>query len=198
MTSVRCPPTPTYEPPSATLGLDQPMIDPTTLTGEEILDEVQRMVKALLGYGASMPKSSTLYVKNMVFLDGAIATLAPDLDILAEITNVAMLFASRHGEQLGRDLGFDPRAVPIDLAGVKQGFGVDPSTTRLTHRDLQDAPCPHPTAHAPARMTTPVPSIAVPRHRPLLGGLRRAAVGAPSRGEASHHGESGRMRRDPQ
>ena len=119
------------------LGLDQPMIDPTTLTGEEILDEVQRMVKALLGYGASMPKELMLYVKNMVFLDGAIATLAPDLDILAEITNIAMLFASRHGEQLGRDLGFDPRAVPIDLAGVKQGFGVDPSTTRLTHRDLQ-------------------------------------------------------------
>ena len=26
-----------------------------------------------------------LFVKNMVFLDGAIATLAPDLDIFAEI-----------------------------------------------------------------------------------------------------------------
>ena len=38
------------------------------------------MVKALLGYGARLPKELMLYVKNMVFLDGAIAKLAPDLD----------------------------------------------------------------------------------------------------------------------
>ena len=119
------------------LGLDQPLVDPTTLSGDEILKEVQRVVKALLGYGASMPKELMLYVKNMVFLDGAIATLAPDLDILAEIANIATTFATRHGDQIGRDLGFDPRSVEIDLDGVKQSFGVDPSTTRLTHRDLQ-------------------------------------------------------------
>ncbi len=39
-----------------------------------------------------------LYVKNMVFLDGAIARLAPDLDILAEIANISMTFAQRHGD----------------------------------------------------------------------------------------------------
>jgi len=119
------------------LGLDKPLVDPTTLSGDEILKEVQQMVKALLGYGASMPKELMLYVKNMVFLDGAIATLAPDLDILAEISNIAMQFATRHGEQIGRELGFDPNAVEIDLAGVKQSLGVDPSVSRLTHRDLQ-------------------------------------------------------------
>jgi len=119
------------------LGLDKPLVDPTTLSGDEILKEVQQMVKALLGYGASMPKELMLYVKNMVFLDGAIATLAPDLDILSEISNIAMQFATRHGEQIGRELGFDPNAVEIDLAGVKQSLGVDPSVSRLTHRDLQ-------------------------------------------------------------
>ena len=119
------------------LGLDRPPIDPTTLTGDELLREVQRVVKALLGYGASMPKELMLYVKNMVFLDGAIARLAPDLDILAEITNISMLFAARHGEQLGRDLGFDPFSVRIDLDGFKQSMGIDPGVSRLTHRDLQ-------------------------------------------------------------
>jgi ubiquinone biosynthesis protein len=119
------------------LGLDKPPIDPTSLSGDEILKEVQRVVKALLGYGASMPKELMLYVKNMVFLDGAIAHLAPDLDILAEITNISMLFASRHGEQLGRDLGFDPSSVRIDLDGFKQSIGIDPDVARLTHRDLQ-------------------------------------------------------------
>ena len=57
------------------------------------MKEVQRVVKALLGYGARMPKELMLYVKNMVFLDGAIARLAPDLDLLAEIANISMMFA---------------------------------------------------------------------------------------------------------
>ena len=73
------------------------------------MKEVQRVVKALLGYGARMPKELMLYVKNMVFLDGAIARLAPDLDMLAEIANISMLFAQRHGERLGRELGIDRR-----------------------------------------------------------------------------------------
>jgi ubiquinone biosynthesis protein len=119
------------------LRLDQTPIDPTTLTGEEMVKEVQRVVRALLGYGARMPKELMLYVKNMVFLDGAIARLAPDLDLLAEITNISMAFAMRHGEQLGRDLGIDPQSMRIDLDGVKASFGLDASVDGLTYRELQ-------------------------------------------------------------
>ena len=102
------------------LRLDQPPIDPTTLTGDELVAEVQRVVKALLGYGARMPKELMLYVKNMVFLDGAIARLAPDLDLLAEIANISMLFAERHGERLGRELGIDQTHVRTQ-PGWRQG-----------------------------------------------------------------------------
>ncbi len=119
------------------LRLDQTPIDPTTLTGEELVAEVQRVVKALLGYGARMPKELMLYVKNMVFLDGAMARLAPDLDLLAEIANISMLFAQRHGEQLGRELGIDQATLELNMDGVKAGFGVDPSTEQLTYRELQ-------------------------------------------------------------
>ena len=119
------------------LRLDQPPVDPTTLTGDELVKEVQRVIKALLGYGARMPKELMLYVKNMVFLDGAIARLAPDLDILAEIANISMYFAQAHGERLGRELGIDHTQVAIDLDGVKASFGLDASTDRLTYRDLQ-------------------------------------------------------------
>ena len=119
------------------LRLDQAPVDPTTLTGDQLVKEVQRVVKALLGYGARMPKELMLYVKNLVFLDGAIARLAPDLDILAEIAGISMLFARRHGEQLGRDLGIGPVDLTLDLDGVKAGFGLDPSVERLTHRELQ-------------------------------------------------------------
>ena len=119
------------------LRLDQPAVDPTQLNGDELVKEIQRVVKALLGYGARMPKELMLYVKNMVFLDGAIATLAPDLDLLAEIGSIAMYFTATHGEKLGRDLGVDPTAVQFDYTGVKASFGVDAETDRLTYRELQ-------------------------------------------------------------
>ncbi len=117
------------------LGFDQAPVDPTTLDGDQLVKEVQRVVKGLLGYGARMPKELMLYVKNLVFLDGAIARLAPDLDILAEIASISVLFAQRHGERLGRELGI--AQVEIDLDGVKAGFGLDAGVDSLTHRDLR-------------------------------------------------------------
>jgi ubiquinone biosynthesis protein len=119
------------------LRLDQPTIDPTTLSGEELVNEVQRVVKALLGYGARMPKELMLYVKNMVFLDGAMARLAPDLDLIAEIAKISMMFAERHGERLGRELGIDHRSIEMNMDGVKAGFGVESTTDSLTYRELQ-------------------------------------------------------------
>jgi ubiquinone biosynthesis protein len=119
------------------LRLDQAPVDPTTLTGEELVHEVQRVVKALLGYGARMPKELMLYVKNMVFLDGAIARLAPDLDIIGEIASISLYFAQRHGDRLGEELGIDPNQVEINLDSVKAGFGLDASTEGLTYRQLQ-------------------------------------------------------------
>ena len=118
------------------LKLDQP-VDPTTLNGEELVQEVQRIVKSLLAYGAKLPKELMLYVKNMVFLDGAIARLAPDLDIIAELTNITMIFTQRHGERLFRELGMDQSTFQIDLTSVKNSLGVDESTDSLTYRELQ-------------------------------------------------------------
>jgi ubiquinone biosynthesis protein len=118
------------------LNLDSP-VDPTTLSGEELVQEVQRVVKAMLGYGARMPKELMLYVKNLVFLDGAIARLAPDLDLLGEIASISMMFAQRHGERLGRELGIDHTAVEINLDSVKATLGVELTTNTMTYRDLQ-------------------------------------------------------------
>ncbi|MDQ3461910.1 MAG: AarF/ABC1/UbiB kinase family protein, partial [Actinomycetota bacterium] len=120
------------------LGLDQVPVDPTTLTAEELTGEIQRVVKALLGYGARLPKPLMLFVKNMVFLDGAITTLAPDLDVFAEITQLAMYFTTQHGEQIATELGLAAGAWDLDLSGVKASFGVDAeATTVLTHRELR-------------------------------------------------------------
>jgi ubiquinone biosynthesis protein len=121
------------------LRLDGPVVDPTTMTGDELVGEIQRTVKALLGHGARMPKELMLFVKNLVFLDGAIATLAPDLDLFAEIAHLSLLFAEKHGERIMADLGlrFDPGWQP-DLGGVKASFGIDESVESLTYREIQD------------------------------------------------------------
>lgn len=120
------------------LGLDGPPIDPTLLSQEEMLHEIQKAVKALLGYGARMPKELMLFVKNMVFLDGAIASLAPDLDIFSEIATISMYFAETHGERIAGELGLEAETYEMDLSGIKGSFGVDPDATdRLTYRDLQ-------------------------------------------------------------
>jgi len=120
------------------LRLDEEVIDPTTLSGEEMVAEVQRVVKAMLGYGAKLPKELMLYVKNLVFLDGAIARLAPELDLIGEVSNISMLFAMKHGERLGRELGVNPATVEFDMDGVKASMGLDSSVNRLTYRELQE------------------------------------------------------------
>ena len=74
-----------------------------------MIGEIQRVVKALLGYGARLPKELMLFVKNMVFLDGAIATLAPDLDLFAEIASISTYFAETHGEQIAEEVGIAAR-----------------------------------------------------------------------------------------
>jgi ubiquinone biosynthesis protein len=121
------------------LGLDRPPIDPTQLTPDELVAEMQRSVKTLLALGARLPKELMLFVKNLMFLDGAIATLAPDLDLFAEVEAIALMFATKHGERIMSQLGLEQQAdwTP-DLSGVKASFGLDESTERLTHRELQE------------------------------------------------------------
>ncbi|MFA9563106.1 MAG: ABC1 kinase family protein [Acidimicrobiales bacterium] len=118
------------------LGLDQPILDPITLSQEELMGEISRVVKALLAMGARMPKVLMLFVKNMVFLDGAMATLAPDLDIFAEIEKISLYFATHHGEVIAAQIGMDPQAWELDMDGMRASMGIDPSVEELTYQDL--------------------------------------------------------------
>ena len=105
------------------LGLDQPVKDPTLMSADELVGELRDLTKKLLEYGARAPKELMLFVKNMMFLDGATATLAPDLDILGEIAHVYLYFQAQYGDQIAQDLGLD--ATPdLDLVSVKASMGV--------------------------------------------------------------------------
>ncbi len=121
------------------LKLDGPPLDPTKIEPEELVAELQRIIKALLGYGARMPKPLMLYVKNLIFIDGAIAQLAPNLDMFQVVTDIATHFAVTHGQSIAQQLGVAQEEWKLDLDGVKAGFGVDPSEmNQLTYAELTE------------------------------------------------------------
>jgi ubiquinone biosynthesis protein len=84
-----------------------------------------------------MPKELMLFIKDMLFLDGALATLAPDVDLFQEITDIATYFATRYGERIAHDVGIDPRQQVVDLEGFKASMGIADDVEHLTYRDLQ-------------------------------------------------------------
>ena len=99
---------------------------------------MQRVVKALLGYGARMPKVLMLFVKNMIFLTSMIGHLAPDIDLFGEVQHIATHFALAHGQQLAADSGM-AAATPedIDVDGFKASLGIEAEVDSLTWRELR-------------------------------------------------------------
>ncbi len=120
------------------LGLDRPALDPTTLTADEMVNELREVTKALLGYGARLPKELMLFVKDILFLNGSMATLAPDVDILGEILAVVTYFTERHGDQIARDIGVELLERPVDLDGYRAAMGFTQEDESITFRDLQE------------------------------------------------------------
>jgi len=125
----------------AELGLDQPAVDPTTLSPDELVGELQRVLKALLGYGARIPKELMLFIKNMAFSTSMGQTLAPDLDILALIQAVIVHFATVHGQRIAADLQqeYDPEGylADVDMDGYRAALGM-PDAERITLGELTE------------------------------------------------------------
>jgi len=108
------------------------------MSADELTSELRDLTKKLLGYGARAPKQLMLFVKNMVFLDGATVTLAPDLDILAEIMHVFMYFQEHHGARLAAELGLDPEhRFEIDMGSVRGAMGIADEIDTLTYADVK-------------------------------------------------------------
>ena len=126
------------------LGLDQPVNDPMQMSADELVGELEGLVKKLLGYGARAPKDLMLFVKNLMFLNAATATLAPDLDLLAEIVHVHTYFTQTHGERLVRELGASAIPQAVDLDAVKAGFMVPTDVRPPDVRRPPGAPPDHP------------------------------------------------------
>jgi ubiquinone biosynthesis protein len=120
------------------LGLDRPPLDPMQLSVEQLTTEMRELTKRLLGYGARMPKELMLFVKDLLFFDGAMALMAPDVDLLAEIMNVVMHFHVNHGDRIALDVGLPPASDPVvDLDAIRASMGFSDASETITHRELQ-------------------------------------------------------------
>jgi len=122
----------------ADLGLDQAPLDPTVVGPEELLSELRDLTRKLLDYGARFPKVLMLFVKDLLFLDGALATLAPDVDLLSEVISLSAYFAERHGTQITADIGIDPRLSPMDLDKARVAMALPPDVMHMSNRELQE------------------------------------------------------------
>jgi ubiquinone biosynthesis protein len=120
------------------LKADQPVRDPTKMSSEELVTEIQQVLRGLLKNGARLPKHLMLYVKNMLFIDGSIGRYAPDENIFGEIAKIYGYFAEKHGARILRDVGFDPSRQELDLRGIRAGMGLEGEVTSLTPRELQE------------------------------------------------------------
>lgn len=119
------------------LKVDQPIRDPLKMGNEELVDEIQQMLRGLLKHGARLPKHLMLYVKNMLFIDGSIARYAPEQNIFGEIGKIYGYFAEKHGARILQDVGFDPSQQELDLTGIRAGMGLEDDVTSLTPAELQ-------------------------------------------------------------
>ncbi|MGH9027122.1 MAG: ABC1 kinase family protein [Acidimicrobiia bacterium] len=120
------------------LDLEGPVKDPTKMSSDELVAELSTLTRKLLDYGARAPKELMLFVKNLMFLNAATATLAPDLDLLAEIAHVHTYFVKEHGARILAEVGVDPERATLDLDAVKASFGVEAEVEGLTFRELQE------------------------------------------------------------
>jgi ubiquinone biosynthesis protein len=109
------------------------------MDAEQLTREIREITKALLGYGARMPKALMLFVKDMLFIDNSMATMAPDVDVLAQIVTILTHLQSRHGARIAQDLGMAPSDLgDVGLDGIRSAFGLSDEVEHLTHREIQE------------------------------------------------------------
>ncbi|HWJ63417.1 MAG TPA: AarF/UbiB family protein [Acidimicrobiales bacterium] len=83
-------------------------IDPTLLSreGEFTVDKLGQalgsIIKVLAQNGFSLPKELVLFFKNLLYLNGFAATLAPDTNLFDNIEPTFVYFVSRYPEELGQ------------------------------------------------------------------------------------------------
>src|SRR5437764_7501077 len=86
---------------AATLeALEEQQPHPDVVTHEQIVEGMGAVMRILVAHGFRLPKELVLFFKNLLYLNGLAATLAPDLNLLGEIDPIFQYFAAKYEQEL--------------------------------------------------------------------------------------------------
>jgi ubiquinone biosynthesis protein len=111
-------------------------VDAANMDPAEMMDQMRQMTKSLVTHGMRIPKELLLFMKDMMFIDGAMATLAPDVSILSEMLHVTEYFSQTYGDRILGEIGLDPRSFALDTS-MFEAMGMGSDLESVTHRDMQ-------------------------------------------------------------
>jgi len=69
---------------------------PETITHDQMVEGMADVMRVLVAHGFRLPKELVLFFKNLLYLNGLAATLAPELNLLGEIDPVFQYFATKY------------------------------------------------------------------------------------------------------
>jgi ubiquinone biosynthesis protein len=70
------------------------------ITHEQMVEGMGQVMRILVGHGFRLPKELVLFFKNLLYLNGLASTLAPDLNLLAEVDPIFQYFAAKYEQEL--------------------------------------------------------------------------------------------------
>jgi len=73
---------------------------PDVVTHEQIVEGMGKVMRILVAHGFRLPKELVLFFKNLLYLNGLAATLAPDLNLLGEVDPIFQYFAAKYEQEI--------------------------------------------------------------------------------------------------
>jgi ubiquinone biosynthesis protein len=121
------------------LQLDELMaMDPSDLSPEALGLQMRETMHRLVTHGAKLPKEMFLYMKGMVYLNGAISAVAADVDMFEEVAHLYDLFTTTHTDVLAEII--DVTSLPeqdVLTDFMRRQMGVQGDA--VTYQELQEA-----------------------------------------------------------
>jgi ubiquinone biosynthesis protein len=95
------PPDTDIEQLAATLeALEAQQPHPDVVSHTQIVEGMGAVMRVLVAHGFRLPKELVLFFKNLLYLNGLAATLAPELNLLGEIDPIFQYFAAKYEQEL--------------------------------------------------------------------------------------------------
>jgi ubiquinone biosynthesis protein len=106
-------------------------------------EDTKDLLAELVRLGAKIPKELFLFVRGVLYLNGALAALGADIDLPTAFGGVLLHFADHHGAQLADEAGLDPEQLRRDAADgrrqMREDLGLGADVDRITFKDVKAA-----------------------------------------------------------